>query len=177
MTKRCQKSATKESLAEKRAVAVELRKEKWSITQIARRVRKSRHFVYAAMERKAATHSNKDRPRSGRPKVITTRIVKAVTNLVRKPSVVSQRKVRTVLAQRGTRLSLGTINRIIRGSEFRAVKPQIKPVLSEEHKSARLAFAQSHLNDSVAAVRRIAYLDEKFFVMNRAKQWVYIRKD
>ena len=158
----------------RRAEAVELHKMGKSYRTIARMKRVSVGFVAAAVKRYNDTKSHLDRKRSGRPPKVTDKIAKKVTALLRNREVGTVRKVRAKLLEGKVELSRGTIQNIAHRQKLRSAVPLPRPLLTPEHRAARLAWAKLHINDNEERIMNYAFADEKHFQIEDASHRVWL---
>lgn len=115
--------------------------------------------------------------RPGRPRKITKAVKVRVRAKLRAGKPQSVRSLQRELRDVNVRLSLGSTYTAMKEAGFRSVRPQRKPALTEDHKTARLAWAKAHVKDDSEEVRRRVYSDEKLFVAGRYSRRVWIGAD
>jgi transposase len=159
----------------KRAEAVALRRAGWPFRRIAKHLRCSVGFVAAAVRRNRETKSNLDRPRSGRPTIVTRQLRRRVVQLARQKRTGSVRKARAALISEGTPLSYGTVRGIVHAAGLRSYKRRKVPRLTAAHKAARLAWATALLNEPETETVKRVFADEKYFVVGGRSDrlWLY----
>ena len=105
-----------------------------------------------------------DKPRSGRPKIMTPTKVKALRTIGEKSKYTLSTREYSVRLKDVGKSSKGssycTVNRYMHKNKWRVVKKSSVPLLTAEHKAARLEWATQHREDPwIAHVD----LDEKWF--------------
>jgi len=115
-----------------------------------------------------------DRPRSGRPKEITTELKRRVRRMMLDDALGSKRRVAAALKQQRMKVGASTVLRIAKSMGLKCRVRGKKYRLSAEEKQLRLAFANKHKTDPETFVRSTIYLDEKLFVCCPKKRFVWI---
>ena len=127
-----------------------------SQTFIANKLKRSRKAIQTYIKRGAsyfAKHKNGSKP-------LLTEVDKR--QLVRHVSATGD-SVNAARASLGIKASKSTVRRaLVQADTFKYVKPKRKPKLTDDHKSARLAFAQKHMTWNLEW-RSVIFSDEKKF--------------
>lgn len=99
------------------------------------------------------------RPRSGRPRVTTQQTREAIVNVVQDSGFNNAVSIRRNLQ---LDMSVDTVRRVLHTAGFHARHPASKPMMRDNHRVRRLAFAQEHLawNEEW---RQTVFVDEKIF--------------
>ena len=85
-----------------------------------------------------------DKPRSGRPTVVTDAIRTKIEATITKNSTTRQYSLKEIAEKCG--VSAATVHRVIRKLGYKCVKPTVKPALTKEQKQARLDFCKKYKN-------------------------------
>jgi hypothetical protein len=78
------------------------------------------------------------------------------------------------LQSKAVKVSLRTVGRVARAARLRPYKPRPRPVLTEAHRRARLAWAKSRLRYTRMDWAQHVFSDEKYFVVSdrNVLQWL-----
>lgn len=133
----------------------ESRKDGYSVNMIARMFRVSERAVRETVKRFEETHSFNDRPKSGRPRIISERATNLMIRSTCKNPEISPSELKAIS---GTSASVATIRRHLARCNFKKIKARKKRALSLETKEARLKFAQKWVNNS--DISKIRFSDE-----------------
>lgn len=142
----------------------------WSHRQIAKKINRSHQVVSNYVRNR----ENYGKNRAGRLKCVTSdrerrRILKEASK-----SVLSARQIKEKLGVGG---SLRTIQRVIkRAPHLQRKKLKRKPALKEHHKTARLAFAEKHVNWTTQW-NNVVFSDEKKFNLDGPDGYNYYFHD
>lgn len=143
-------------------VALDHFQEGWSISQISEATRVRHNTVSRIIARWQCYHTILDRPRIGRPRLLTTRHESRITRVALRNPFISTREIwdETNTNPNRTIPSRYTIGRILHRSGlfcFRAVR---KPLLTKTHRRARVQFVKTHQDMDWT---RVIFTDEKRF--------------
>lgn len=120
------------------------------------------------------TNDVKDRPRTGRPRCTTQREDRALSRLVRlRPFATSIALKRAWLPNR--RFSLKTLRNRLHSAGYYARRPIRRPLLTRQHKQARLEWCRARRRWNLANWRKVHWSDESRFLLfhtdGRARVW------
>ena len=154
-----------------RARIVALRQEGYSYGAIETKTGVSKSVAFRWCQRFEEDANLSDRKRSGRPPVVTAEgAAEIVESLKRTRSLrVTQRE----LHHEGVSLSLSTIHSHATAlAEVKSVRK--KPLLTEDHKEARLQFARLHIHRPLEFWRSMLFTDEKSYETFRPPSHVWV---
>ena len=112
-----------------------------------------------------------DRPRSGRPRKLTTNDNKSIGQWLRRNNEVTATEIAQKLHQkRGQSVSPSTVRRQLHRLGYRSTLPRGTPMLTEEHKRARVRWAIRHKDDDWT---RTIFTDETGYQLfrNTIRRW------
>jgi hypothetical protein len=141
---------------------------------IARRTKLGRDAIRLILKRKNTVKGLIDRPRTGAPSIITSKLKRDVKHHMLKSDYGSKRRVATELRRKRTKIGPTTVWKISKMLGLRARKRRYKWTLTAADRKRRVAFATNHRYDSTATIRHTVYLDEVLFVCNVKSQWVWV---
>lgn len=140
---------------------VRLHKEKVGYKTIAKTLLISKNTVVKVVQRYKKRGTVVSKERSGRPKKLSERAVRLVTNIALK----DRRQAAPTLAEvatevQGTKVSEATIRRVLHRAQLHGRRPRRKPLLKPRHKQMRLKFANEHRNKPSKFWDSILWSDE-----------------
>lgn len=144
-----------------------------SYEQIAAEFGISKSKAHRWCTRFEADASLHDKPRSGRPRLVTAQVATRIMEIMQLTN--SLRETQKALSREAIVISRGAIqicNR--RLLDRKSVRK--KPLLSPKQMSARLQFAQANLRRPLAFWRNVLFTDEKLYVTFRRPKHVYVLK-
>jgi hypothetical protein len=146
-----------------RAQAIVLAKEGYSYSVIAEKLNRSKWWVTKWIRRNRDDELLVDKPRSGRPTVLSNVAKKLIRNIKYKRGH-GVRRLENQLRARGKAGSRETIRKYmlneLKWQNFRRKK---QPLLSKAHKKRRLVFAREHSNWTVEQWSDVMFTDESLF--------------
>lgn len=131
--------------------------------QIARELKRSKHFVTTALHREEETGSQHDRPHTGRPKKTTPSVSRRIVGLARGKRHRSTRSVSKIAKRRRIAdVSHVTVRKILKEADLHPFHRRVKPRLSDRQKQERVRFARQNGNRDWT---NVVFTDEKKFVL------------
>ena len=109
--------------------------------QIASRFDLSRATIQSTLRRDLSQQDGKSSKRSGRPSIVTPQTRRLILRNVRKDPKISKKELHSYI---GTNLSMQTMHRILKTEGITKWRAKKRPILTEEHAAARLAWALEH---------------------------------
>jgi len=143
------------------------------IVTVARMMGKSETFVRNAINRKLKHNRFSDLPRPGRPKKVTREVTKQIVKIARHQRNGSMRDISRKVSSRITPVSTMSVQRALKRVKVKPYYSQPKPMLTTEHKTARLQWATAHLNEPIEVSMRRVFADEKHFVVGGGRFHVF----
>jgi transposase len=160
-----------------RARVLALHEQRWSNRAIAERLRLQLSFVKRTISDRSAGFQLADRPRSGRPRVLSagdrTRLVQAAEL---KPHESTRQVAARFHRRGGGSVSTSTVRRVLRQEGLKPYHQRGKPELTAEHIAGRLAFARDWVDHDIS---RWVFEDEATVVLrarpNRKNDIIWAR--
>lgn len=144
-----------------RKIIIELWKKKISYRNIGKTVGKSHATIQYIINQYKATGSCKVRPRSGRPKKLTTREESSVVAKIRKNSKISAPKLAEEVREEFSKnVNPQTIRNCLHRAGYKGRVARRKPLISETNRKKRLEFAREHVNKSNEFWESVIFSDE-----------------
>lgn len=139
-----------------------------SNVKIARQLQISVSTVGRTLKRIQELGNLSDRPRSGRPGVLSDRQKRLIPRLLRSGSIQNASQVRKKLElDYGINTSVSTVQRSLRSLGYVSRIKKKRPLLTAQHKKRRLAFAKAHRTWTVDDWKMVIFSDEtKFNLLN-----------
>lgn len=138
-----------------------------SVQQVARAFRVNVSTVYRLQHRFRATNRCDDLPRSGRPKVTTERQDRHIVRQhLREPLKTATSTAHNTIGMHGQAISAKTVRRRLAAAHLENRRPARRPILTPQHRLARLAWAQQHINWRHLDWKRVLFSDEKRFCVD-----------
>lgn len=154
-----------------------LREEKYTIREIARRLNIPPSTVSDTILRKDQTGSNRDRSRSGRPRVTSKAEDKYIVVVSKRNRRITAPEIQGQFnAHHGNKISLTTVKRRLRAANLCGRIAIKKPLLRRGNKQKRLKWAQVHKNWTVEDWKRVLWTDESKFEVFGQRRRVYVRR-
>jgi transposase len=148
-------------LNEERDLVIRLHNQGFSFRNISRTLRISHTTVSRMVKKFNATHSTKDLPRSGRPKLISPREERKIGFYMKLGRVSTAKEmVRSIWEEREKKVSLETVRRALHCQRLHGRIIRKKPKLTKVHKKQRYAFALQHLSWTAADWSKVLFSDE-----------------
>ena len=148
-----------------------------SVLEIRRRLNIRRGTIHDIIKKFQLTDEIYDLRRSGRPRKTTRQQDR---NLVRKSLSNRRSSVRQLQRATGTDLGISsaTVHRRLKEAGLRSVVMKKKPTLTNRHKVRRLEWARDHVHWSIEDWRKVNFVDEAPFFVNRTvgRQFVRLRR-
>lgn len=152
--------------AEMRERAVGMLMAGMSQEQVARTVGTTSRTIRRLTQRLRETGKTADTPRSGRPRVTTpAQDRRMVTSHLRDRFMAATVTARMTPGQHNERISAQTVRNRLRAEGLRARRPFVGPVLTRQHKQARLAWSQEHLRWTRQQWKNVLFTDESRFAL------------
>jgi transposase len=149
---------------QQRVEIVTLRKEGHSWGEIAKKTDKHRSTVWKIFRQVQRNDSFKDKPRTGRKRILNERDHRAVIGILRKSATKTAEAIRQeAAAQHGITASTQTIRRSLKQAGYSCYVKKKRPLLTKKHKQARLKWAQEHKTWTVDQWRNVIWSDEAPF--------------
>jgi hypothetical protein len=146
-----------------RAQAVMLAKEGYSHSVIAKKLNRSKWWVCKWVGRNRDDELLVDKPRNGRPKVLSNAAKKLIRNAKYKRGQ-GLRRLEKHLKARGEIGSRETIRRYMANDlKWKNFRRKKQPLLTDAHKKRRIVFAREHLNWTVEQWSDVLFTDESSF--------------
>jgi transposase len=151
-----------------RAAVRTLTDEGKTVTQIVKKLGRSRHFVETWQKRTAKKPLNiEDGPRSGRPTKVTKNVsLYLKRNMFGKPRA-SPRLMSQNLSSLGKNISSSTISRFAKRTGWKPYKLSSTSALTKKNKIHRVQYASKYLDLKVNDWKNWLFTDEKTFVLFR----------
>lgn len=147
--------------------AVTMHQEDRSTRYIANRLGVHFSTVARALKRFRETGGYSRRPGSGRPRVTTPQDDRYIRLQTLRNRQITGNDLNNLLAGvRNLHVSVSTVTRRVRDSGLRARRPMVGPLLTREHRRARLRFAQEHRDWTVDDWKRVLFTDETRVALN-----------
>ena len=124
------------------------------------------------MFKKLLTSYVTDKPRSGRPLIITPALESAILDIVRKNRYGREKTSFMLAAEQG--ISSITVLRVLRRNNFRACKITKKPSLTEAIMEARYQFALRYKDWIIEDWKRVIWSDETSVILNSRRRRVRV---
>jgi transposase-like protein len=148
-----------------------------TVTQLARDFDVNRRTVQRLLQKHQATHSVDDLPRSGRPTVSTLRDDRALVRMSSaNPQQVSRQLRQRWHHEHGVQASVDTVKRRLRSVGLMGRIAVKKPLLTERHRIARLAWARERQHWTVEEWRNVVFTDESPIHLVATCQRRYVRR-
>lgn len=151
--------------------------------QVARVLNRGRTTVqrWAARLDSADTRERKTDPGSGRPRITSTTLDRAIQLALKRRTKITANKIAAELANLEGKPygSHRTILRRIEEGPFKCVRILKKPLLTTKHAKARFKWAQEHLNWTLSQWERVLWSDESPFKiwLSPSREVIWIRTD
>lgn len=164
-------------LSEREAVrAMTLLEEGYSQRQVARIIGCHHTTIGRTLQRFNETGSNTRRPGQGRPRATTERDDRFLRlHALRTRQVTSSEMSSLLQSTRNVSISAPTVRRRLNEFGLSSRRVASGPLLTRDHRVARLRFARDHLNWSFDAWKRVLFSDEVRIALNspdgRARTW------
>ena len=114
-----------------------------------------------------------DAPRSGRPSKTSPRDRRAIKIASLKDSRLTSTEIRSEMDGRGVCYSVSSTKRVLREHGLFGRRPAKKPFISLKNRRARISFAKSHVDWTVADWSKVLFSDEsKFEIFNKNVQYI-----
>lgn len=170
-------SRKKQVSPEKRVAIIALRNAGYSYREIARLEKVSYGAVQSTLTRFNETKSINDRPRSGRPRVTTKQDDLFVTISSKRNRFHTARDIRAnLLESREANVSISTIKRRLGESGLKGCVAARKPLLRQQNKIKRLAWAKNHKNWTEDQWKQVLFSDESKFEIFGSNRRQYVRR-
>lgn len=145
-----------------------------SMRQIANQLGHHHSSISRLIRKHHETNDVKDRSRTGRPRSTHPREDRSLYRLVRRnPFATSTDLKRAWLP--GRRLSLRTVRNRLHSAGYSARRPIKRPLLTRQHKEARLAWCRARRRWNLANWRKVHWSDESRFLLfktdGRTRVW------
>lgn len=135
--------------------------------EVARRFGVSPSVVCRLWQRYRETGLYTQRPRTGRPRVLTARQDRYLTTLARRNRRLDAVSLRNeVQDATGRRVSVQTILNRLHTAGLHARRPAVAPPLTRAHRRARLHFAREHVAWTLDMWRPVLFTDESRFCVS-----------
>lgn len=167
----------KELDVEKRAAVVTLRKESYTIREIAQKLKLPRSTVSDTLKRFAETGQNKSKTRSGRPKSTTSAEDKFIVVTSKRDRRKTAPEISAELNKtRGKPVSTETVRRRLCAAGLKGRVAARKALLRSVNKKKRLQWARKHVNWGPEDWKKCLFTDESKFEIFSNKRRVYVRR-
>ncbi len=169
-------TAAKLSRENLRVQIVTLRGEGLSLRKIEKKTKKHRYTISRICKRVRQTKSFKDKPRSGRPKLLNDRQKRVLARILRNIKEKTAEGVRKEAKRyHNIDVSRDTVARALNSMGFVARLKKKKPRLSAKQKKARFEWAKEHAKWTSDDWRNVIWSDEAPFsiINSNGKQYVW----
>lgn len=167
----------RELTVEKRAEICTLRKECYSLRQIAKKVNVSYGGVVRTLERKKDTGLCTTRRRSGRPRITTVREdINIVTISKRNRFLTAPAIVAEINRDCTTPIGVSTVKNRLNAAGLRGCVAKRKPLLREVNRRKRLKWIYAHKDWSIEQWKSVLWTDESKFEKLGTKRRVFVRR-
>jgi predicted DNA-binding protein (UPF0251 family) len=147
---------------ENRHCVVVLHEEGYTQQEIATRLHMNQSSVSRLLKKHCESDSLRDKARSGRPRVTSSRDDHMIRRHVIKDPFVSSQSIRHNLPQPAP--SARTIRRRLQGeNHLRCFKPARKPLLTRQQVEKRMKFCKEHENWTIEKWKTVIWSDESLF--------------
>lgn len=150
----------KELSIDLREKIVEAHKKGDGYKTISKRFSVARSTVRHTIQRFRSSGAVVSRPRSGRPKKISSSTSRHIAKIVNKDPRTSAKTIQKDLEEMGVDVSLRTIGRSLHRSGFKACRPRKTPLLKPRHVKARLEYARRWLKEDSSMWNNVLWSDE-----------------
>ena len=159
------------------AKIVTLRELGWSYGKIAAEMNCSKSTAQRTFQRYTETGKTADKPKSGRPKLLSPR----ENRIVERKSLANRFLTAPAITAEfqefcGKKVSVTTIRRCLRNSGLFGRVARRKPLLSAHHRRNRLSFAKRHLHWTFHDWEKIIFSDESRFQLFYSNGRTYVRR-
>lgn len=167
----------KEISSDIRQSVIVLRQENYSYREIAKKLSISVNAVMTTLQRYAKTGSNKDRKRSGRPRVTSKSEEKHLRlSSLRNRRLTVPQLTSKVNETRTTPVSDSTVRRRLKAAGLHGRISSKKPLLRPQNRVKRLAWAKKHRNWTYDNWKNVLWTDESKFEIFNTRRRVYVRR-
>lgn len=161
----------KQTTNETRKIILDLHKEKKSLREIGKIVRRNHCTIKKIIDKYTTRHTIENLPRSGRPKKLTDSEVRTIVREVRNNPVSSAVNISKKIAETsGKSVSASTIRRALHKNGLHGRVPRKKPYISKANQKKRIKFARKYQNEAPNFWENILYSDESKFEIFGAKK-------
>lgn len=160
----------------RRVQIVTLREQGLSLKEIEKITGKHRFTISRICKHVQQTKSFKEKPRSGRPKLLDDRHKRVLARILLKSNVKTAENVRKEAKQfHNIDVSRDTVARALKSMGFVARVKKKKPMLSAKHRKARLDWARKHSKWTSDDWKHVIWSDEApFMIVNsEGKEYVW----
>lgn len=104
----------------------------------------------------------RSKPQRGRPRKIDNRLARIVMRVTLEGQVTTHREVQALLQHNhGVRVTPMTVGRSLKRDKLISCKKKKRPLLTPQHKTARLQFAMAHKDWTIQDWSKVMWSDEK----------------
>jgi transposase len=146
----------------KREIAVLYLSDGYTASEIALLLKISRGAVRNILEKHMQGFHIADKPRSGRPQLLSERAERSIVIASKKHPFKSAREIRDAVGLQST-ISVSTAKRVLRRNNLFGRISAPKPSLTPIQKKKRLRWCQQHLNSDASFWSRVIFSDESPF--------------
>lgn len=159
-----------------RELIIKLHQKKKSLAEIAKVIDRPRGTVQSVIKKFKITGSIATAPRNGRPRILSKREERTVTQAVKNNPRISAPKIAAqVELDTGKKVHPENIRRILRKSGYNGRVPRKKPFISDVNRKRRLEFVKSYENRDLDFWKSVLFTDESkyniFGCDGRGKIW------
>lgn len=153
----------KESSEEERNLIIRLHNQCKSLNEISQQIGRPRSTVQSIINRFCVTKSVKNKPRSGRPEILSKQDKHYILREIKKNPKISAPKLSADLQQRGSTVSASTVRNICRKEGYHGRVPRKKFWVGKANRKKRLLFAQAHRDKGNDFWNKVIFSDESKF--------------
>lgn len=151
----------KETTIEEREIVINLVKKGHSYKEIAEIVKRPCSTIKSIVYRFASTAQHANKPRSGRPSILTQREKSAIVRKIKQnPRQTASKIASDVMSEYGKQVSVDTIRNVLHEANYNSRTARRKPLISKKNKKKRLEYAKTYLNHGPEYWNRVIFTDE-----------------
>lgn len=169
----------KETSTELRKLIIKLHNETKTLGEISKLVGGAKLTVQSIIDRFGEKNTVQNMPRSGRPRLLTTRTGRHMVRLIQKTPKLSAPKVVEELRNDGVQVSESTVRRVFNVAGYHGRVARKKFFVSETNRKKRLTFAKQYVDKGPEFWKKVIFSDEsKFNVFGSdGRQMVWRKKN
>ncbi|XP_064117599.1 uncharacterized protein LOC135223021 [Macrobrachium nipponense] len=130
------------------------------VREISRRLNIPKRTIHRWIKLFTDRQSLENRPRSGTPRITTREQDKMIVDAVKEQPLITAVAVKQQL---GLQICVQTVRNRLHGAVLHHRIPARKPLLTQQHKEARMGFALQYLPEDASFWDLVIFCDEKIF--------------